>query len=407
MRKERFFDRFLFIVITATAFLVSGIASTETVDEIKQQIGNSFHETDKYYSMKVNYVYYPEDDADIFPKNMESEESATNLSDDQFVDGKVMINLPFGFPLYDLNVTRVAVTKEGTIQSADPSVNWTIAPLKAKFGLTRCNISYFFQEKYFYVHWNNFRFNHEIFQEHEFRFQVRLGDNGDINFVYKEVPFNVKDLRDYCDFLGDKFGVMYTHQELFKVPPYKETYELGFSMDFKKYEVKKGTVVRFFPADWCMGQKNCYDCTETEFHRSPSKSVRCSWCPAIEKCSSTRDSLQHLWKENKCDIYHGNDPIFCHFDIQGTLRFYFVLLVLGVFMNLAISVICILLRDKIFKIVCCVKPSKRHRERIQSTNQPSQPDGNNLAEDQNNDQEDQEKPVIWDSDLIQKPATYV
>ncbi|CAB3381082.1 Hypothetical predicted protein [Cloeon dipterum] len=323
MGKARFYDRLLFILIFTTAFLVSGNVSTETVDEIKEQIGKSIHKTNKYNSMKIHYVNYPDDGADFLWKNMERNGNATKLSDEQFVDGKALIDLPFGFQLFDLNVTRVAVTKQGTIQTADPSVNWTIAPLNAKFGLTRSKISFLSHEKNFYVQWNNFRFNHEIFQEHEFRFQVRLGERGEIVFVYKEVPFDLAAWREYCDCLGDKFGVMYTHQELFKVPPYKENYELGFSMDFEKYEVKQGTVVRFFPAD------------------CPSKSVRCSWCPAIEKCSSTRDSLRHVWKENKCEIHFVHDPDFCPFDVLGPEWFPFLLLV-WIFTNLAIAaIVCI------------------------------------------------------------------
>ncbi|CAB3387492.1 Hypothetical predicted protein [Cloeon dipterum] len=233
----------LFILILA--ILLSGIPSTKNDDGLKEEITYDSIETDKYYSMNMKFVNYSDNDSGLFWKNMESEENVTKLSDDQFTDGEVLINLPFGFPFFDLIVTRVAVTKQGTVQAADPSVNWTIAPLNAKFGLTRCKISYFFQ-----------------------------------------------------------------------VFPYKETYELGFSMDFEKYEVKQGTVVRFFPADWCMGQKNCYDCTKTGYHLTSNQTARCSWCPAIQKCSSTRDSLRRMWKENKCDIYHLNASSSCSYEVK-------------------------------------------------------------------------------------------
>ncbi|CAB3381081.1 Hypothetical predicted protein [Cloeon dipterum] len=389
MGKARFYDRFLFVLLTATALLVSGIESTKKNEKIKEQLENSIHKTNKYYSMKIHYFNYPEDGTIFLWKNLEGVENVKNLSADQFVLGKTLINLPFGLQLFDLNVTRVAVTKEGTIQSADPSVNWTIAPLNADIGMARCNISYLIQDKIIYVQWNNFRFNHKKFEKHELSFQVRLGERGEIDFVYKEVPFNLTDLRGEC--LKDKFGITYDHEELFKVPPYNETYELGFLMDLKAYEVKNGTVVRFLPSDWCMGQKNCHDCTETGFYLTSNQIARCSWCPAIEKCSSTRDSLLHVWKEYNCEIHHVNSPIFCHLETPEAQLFLTVLLVILIIMILALLVcICIMLNDGIVEIVCCIKPSKRHRELIQPTNQPNQSVDNNQAEDQNNDQEDQE-----------------
>ncbi|CAB3387491.1 Hypothetical predicted protein [Cloeon dipterum] len=304
----------LFILILA--ILLSGIPSTKNDDGLKEEITYDSIETDKYYSMNMKFVNYSDNDSGLFWKNMESEENVTKLSDDQFTDGEVLINLPFGFPFFDLIVTRVAVTKQGTVQAADPSVNWTIAPLNAKFGLTRCKISYFFQDNNVYVQWNNFRFDHEYYKQRDFSFQVRLGARGEIDFVYRRVPYNLTVLQETCDCLEDKFGVMFSHQESFKVFPYKETYELGFSMDFEKYEVKQGTVVRFFPADWCMGQKNCYDCTKTGYHLTSNQTARCSWCPAIQKCSSTRDSLRRMWKENKCDIYHLNASSSCSYEVK-------------------------------------------------------------------------------------------
>ncbi|CAB3381080.1 Hypothetical predicted protein [Cloeon dipterum] len=102
---------------------------------------------------------------------MESEENAAKLSDDQFIHGEALINLHFGFPFFDLNVTQVVVTKEGTVQSADPAVNWIITPLNTEFEMASCNISYLFQDNNFYVQWNNFRIGHVSFKEYDFSFQ--------------------------------------------------------------------------------------------------------------------------------------------------------------------------------------------------------------------------------------------
>ncbi|XP_065350731.1 plexin domain-containing protein 2-like [Cloeon dipterum] len=322
--------------------------------------------------MQILYINSAGFVANLFWKNMAGEEHAAMLTDDQFANGTVLIDLPFEFLLFDLNVTRVAVTKEGTIQSEDPTDKWVIAPLEASFGMTRSNISYLFDENSLYVQWNNFRFNHDKFGDQEFSFQVRLGVRGEIDFVYRRVPYNLTHLRDKCDnCLGDKFGVMFPRHELFKVAPYKETYELGFPMDFKKYEVKKGIVMRFFTADWCMGQTNCYDCTETEFELSQIETARCSWCPAIQKCSSTRDSLRNVWMENKCDVYHVNESESCKNTDKDILSFDFYPAV-GAHLGIAVIVfvVLVLFKDKIVS-VCYTKPSKLLRNCIHSKNQPN------------------------------------
>ncbi|CAB3381087.1 Hypothetical predicted protein [Cloeon dipterum] len=327
--------------------------------------------------MQILYIKSEGFVATLFWKNITGEEHAAMLTDDQFANGMVLIDLPFEFLLFDLNVTRVAVTKEGTIRSEDPSNKWAIAPLNANVGMTCTNISYLFHENSLFVQWNNFRFNHDKFGKHEFSFQVRLGVRGEIDFVYNAVPYNLTHLRENCDFcLADKFGVTYPRHEVFEVAPYNEIYELGFPMDFKNYEVKKGIVIRFFTADWCMGQKNCYDCTKTEFELSLNKTARCSWCPAIQKCSSTRDSLRNVWMEKKCDIHHVNESESCKNFNQDFLWFdCYPFVGAHLAISILVFVFCVLFKDKIIK-VCYTTPSKRLRECIQSKIQ------------NNNDQED-------------------
>ncbi|CAB3381073.1 Hypothetical predicted protein [Cloeon dipterum] len=410
MGKAQFNDRLFFVLLTATAFLVSGIASTKTDYEIKKEIRDSFHEFDKHYSMKIDFVNYPDYDADLFWKNMEIEENATKLSDDQFVNGKAIVDLPFKFKFYHINYYSVSVTKEGTILTDEPPDAWIIAPLNAKVGMTRCNVYHLHQGDSFYVQWNNFRFNHDKFGEHEFSFQFRLSASGEIVFVYKKVPYNLTNLRKNCDFcLEEKFGVRFPHQEDFKFPPYYVTYQLGYAMDFGKYEVKQGTVIRFVSADMCMFRKTCRACIRTKFREGPYKFSSCSWCPEIQKCSSTRDSLRHVWKENKCDIHHVNAQVFCKFnnlsqvpiqrdmekdiikniggfprftmtdilatdiDVSNSYELLWVFILLTVVVIICISA-SILFKDKIVKI-CYTLPS----------NEPDQPVDNNQAQDQNND----------------------
>ncbi|CAB3381079.1 Hypothetical predicted protein [Cloeon dipterum] len=326
MGKARFYDRFLFVLLTATAFLVSGIASTETVDEILERIKYDIIDLDKNYSMKFHYVDFRNDGSDFLWKNMESEEDATEFTEDLFVDGKVSLILPFGFPFFDRNVTHVAVTTQGTIQSDEPSVNWTIAPLNAKFGMTRSNIYFLHEVNDIYIQWNNFRFDHVYFKEHDFSFQVRLSASGEIVFVYKKVPYHLKLLREICDCLENEFGVIYSYEEvrpaieqiveLFfayeAVPASSKTYELGYSTDFEKLEVRPGTLIRFSMADTCMFKNSCESCTETKFHLIPERPQQCHWCKKIQRCSSLRDGVRDEWYNKTCHHDPLVHPYFCN-----------------------------------------------------------------------------------------------
>ncbi|CAB3381077.1 Hypothetical predicted protein [Cloeon dipterum] len=350
--------RFIFVLLTATAFLVSEFASAEIDDELMEHV---FIGTDKYSLMKFHFTnHYP---ASLFWVNMESGQRATKLSDDQFIDGKATIYLPFDFQLFDLIVTRVAVTKEGTIQSADPSANWTIAPLKANFGMSHCDISYIFNGYGLYVQWNNFRFNHNNFGEHDFSFQVRLGDKGEIDFVYRRVPYNLTALRQTCHCLGESFGVMFSHQEVYNVLPYdEETFELGFSADFAEFTVKDGTVVRF-------------------------------------KCSNKRDIFKHVWNWGICDSKHFDHWDYCSVYLKEGQNHADVWLICAVLFGSIILAGCY---DVGFG-----RASEGPRENMQLTNPPNQAGNESSDADDEEDEEYEEITFEWEDNPTRNFNTYV
>ncbi|CAB3381078.1 Hypothetical predicted protein [Cloeon dipterum] len=332
MGKARFYDLFLFVLITATAFFVSGITSSEKIDEMLDRIKYGIIDFDKNYSMKFHYADYRNNGSIIFLwKNMESEENAINLSDDQFVDGKASIILPFGFPFFDRNVTHVAVTTQGTIQSDEPSVNWTIAPLKAKFGMTRSNISYLHRINETYIQWNNFRFDHAYFKEHDFSFQVRLSASGEIVFVYKKVPYHLKLLREICDCLENEFGVIYSYED---VRP-----RCSSSRDSIRAEWHRNGC-HYAPVDYPLF---CNDMAEILI--------------------SVKDPYPNIW----------------------------MLIVLSM---IAVIFLLTYLQERFANGAFCCTPVEEHLQEhgleMAPANQPNQPDGNNQAGNQNNDQEEQE-----------------
>ncbi|CAB3386046.1 Hypothetical predicted protein [Cloeon dipterum] len=61
---------------------------------------------------------------------------------------------------------------------------------------------------------------------------------------------------------------------------------------------------------------------------------------------------------------------------------------LAIFAHLTFVFLIFILFRKEMVQICCTIPTEWLRERIQSRNQPNQPQGNNQAGDQNNDQQD-------------------
>ena len=104
------------------------------------------------------------------------------------------ISLPFNFSFYGHNLTKITVATGGFLYMGEHVHAWLaatqyIAPLMANFDTrnsSRAQILYGFNSTVFVVQWDNVRLQSD--PDKEFTFQCSIYSNGDIAFVYKQIP---------------------------------------------------------------------------------------------------------------------------------------------------------------------------------------------------------------------------
>lgn len=113
------------------------------------------------------------------------------------------VNLTFEFPFYGLHMKNVTIATGGFLYLGDPVHSWLaatqyIAPLMANFDTRNDNssfIKYADNGSMFVVEWENVYLKDRR-ADGNFTFQAVLHKNGDIAFVYKDLPIPIKDIHD-------------------------------------------------------------------------------------------------------------------------------------------------------------------------------------------------------------------
>lgn len=112
------------------------------------------------------------------------------------------ISLPFNFLFYGNNLTKITVATGGFLYMGDHIHSWLaatqyIAPLMANFDTsnsTRSQILYGYNSSMFLIQWENVMLHEN--RSLEFTFQCAIKPNGDIIFVYKDIPIKIEDIPD-------------------------------------------------------------------------------------------------------------------------------------------------------------------------------------------------------------------
>ncbi len=112
------------------------------------------------------------------------------------------INLPFAFPFYGQPVRKATIATGGFLYMGEHVHSWLaatqyIAPLMANFDTrnsSHSKVLYGYNSTTFVIEWRNVRLQEE--PKAEFTFQCVLSINGDIAFVYRNVPLGIHDIPD-------------------------------------------------------------------------------------------------------------------------------------------------------------------------------------------------------------------
>ncbi|CAB3381104.1 Hypothetical predicted protein [Cloeon dipterum] len=296
MGKALFYHGILFFT-----FLVSPtVHETQSLAAPEQDIW------DEYNALRIQYTPI---DADLAEKSwafVENHKTAVTVSR-MAPSGAIVTNLSFGFPFYDVIISKaLAISGLGSI-SAFVNSSWTIFPLAA----AKASSSFIFVDTgdSFHVNWDNFILTNTSHKD-AMKFQASLFKNGRIQFIYMKVPQNLA-------FIAAKsqndisIGVAHKFVEKFD-KGYNQTHHLGQIISMKKFKIQDGTVIRFDPLPSCPKYKDCKSCVNAIVPMDQRHSRHCYWCPEIKRCSSKRDHLQSAWIWGNCKSEEVSDPLSCH-----------------------------------------------------------------------------------------------
>ncbi|CAK1554663.1 unnamed protein product [Leptosia nina] len=220
------------------------------------------------------------------------------------------IKLSFEFPFYGNPVTNITVATGGFIYIGEHVHNWLaatqyIAPLMANFDTTLGNDSVVKQyddgEK-FAVFWENVTLQEN--STSPFTFAVVMYKNGDIVFVYKDIPFPIQNISDKEHPVKVGISDAYLTGQTYLHVRHKTIYEYH-RMSFKNYEIANHTILKLIALPTCLGYDTCEGCANHDTH------FNCSWCPRINKCSSKTDKVKHDWIMYHCEAVAVTDEVAC------------------------------------------------------------------------------------------------
>ncbi|KAF5277771.1 hypothetical protein FQR65_LT03751 [Abscondita terminalis] len=213
------------------------------------------------------------------------------------------VKLSFDFPFYGHLVRNVTIATGGFLYMGQYVHSWLaatqyIAPLMANFDTGLSNdslIKYLDNGTSFTVQWEKVYLQDKPTYG-QFTFQTTIFNNGDIVFVYKNVPVLVENIRD--DHHPVKVGLSdaYIIDQIVFSTRRKTIYEYH-RVNFGKDEILNKTVIYLKALPTCLNSKDCYTCLTTTV-----ENFKCTWCPSTNRCSNGFDRHRQDWLVNGCDI---------------------------------------------------------------------------------------------------------
>ncbi|MFH4979130.1 hypothetical protein AB6A40_005839 [Gnathostoma spinigerum] len=228
----------------------------------------------------------------------------------------VAAKIQFDFPFYGHRMRNLTIATGGFCYIGDQSHSWLaatqyIAPLMANFDTQAANstIMYADDGEKFVIEWSNLQLREQRLVGF-FTFQASLHKNGDIWFVYKDIPIAISNISDshHPVKLGMSDAYLFHHSVPNPNPHASATgsikrviYEYH-RIEIKPSNVTSNTVVVLRAQPTCIQYKTCEECSNATL-----KHFNCSWCHSKPKnggpfCSDQNGlhrRRQH-WIEGNC-----------------------------------------------------------------------------------------------------------
>ncbi|CAN7949223.1 unnamed protein product, partial [Ixodes pacificus] len=135
-----------------------------------------------------------------------------------------------------------------------------------------------------------------------YTFQAVLHKNGDIVFVYKDLPVPVTEIPDKSHPVKVGISDAYMFDRMIFFVKRKTIYEYH-QVNKKSDVIRSNTAIYFTALPTCLSLKTCAEC------RTAKLGFSCSWCDAVQRCSSGIDRHRQSWLENQCDLEVKPSPV--------------------------------------------------------------------------------------------------
>ncbi|CAB3387956.1 Hypothetical predicted protein [Cloeon dipterum] len=212
------------------------------------------------------------------------------------------VKLSFEFPFYGHLVRNVTVATGGFLYTGDYVHAWLtatqyIAPLMANFDTSASNesfVKYVDNGTAFTVQWENIHLKDRA-EKGAFTFQVTLHKNGNIVFVYKNIPAKITDIEDAHHPVKIGISDAYVVDKNIFFVRKKTIYEYH-RVQFTKNDVQNSTIIFLLALPTCSTLKDCASCLESNI------GFECVWCPSTERCSDGVDRSRQEWLAKECHL---------------------------------------------------------------------------------------------------------
>lgn len=230
------------------------------------------------------------------------------------------VQLSFQFPFYGHMLSNITIATGGFLYTGDHIHSWIaatqyIAPLMANFDPSISNassIKYYDNGTAFTVLWDNVVLKEKALEVNEggsFKFETTLYKNGDIAFVYKNIPFPITGISNESHPVKIGISDAYVLERTSYFFRKKIIYEYH-KADVKHLDISNDTALYFTALPTCLKFKDCTTCESVDI------GFDCVWCEANKKCSDGLDRNRQQWLQLKC-INHKNKSA-CPKEVETT-----------------------------------------------------------------------------------------
>lgn len=267
---------------------------------------NKTREIDHHVYYNSTFFYHPEEAMSLWvDMDNKTSRSMPNVTLHTMLSNSyrraATVNLSFPFPFYGYPMHNVTIATGGFLYLGHPVHSWLaatqyIAPLMSNFDTRADNsstIKYADNGTAFVIQWENVMMKDKT-PDGRFSFQAILKKNGDIVFVYRDIPVPLSQIPDITHPVKVGFSDAYVIDRTAFFIRKKTIYEYHRA-ELKSEAITNKTAIYFTALATCNLFHDCETCL------SKTTDFDCKWCDKAKKCSDGLDRDRQLWIAMDCD----------------------------------------------------------------------------------------------------------